>query len=101
MIWQRLQFASNDYHRLLVRYWQRNVGKDALARYAPVRDEIAAAIVEAVSTAPDEDCLIVTYKDSLPYLRQSVAGTSNCLISSGFGDHRDKRLRQRARETRK
>ena len=69
----RLPSASNDYRRLLVRYWQRNVGKDALTRYAPVRDEIAAAIVEAVTTAPDEDWLIVTYKDSLPQLRQSVA----------------------------
>ncbi len=69
----RLPAASNQYDRLFVRYWQRGVGKDALARFDTVRDEIASAIIEAVGTAPNEDWLVISYQDSLPLLRRAVS----------------------------
>lgn len=69
----RLPSASNDYENLVVRVWKRSVGKDKMVRNANVRNDVVMAIIDAVASAPSEDWLVISYKDSLPLLRQSVS----------------------------
>ncbi|WAT18192.1 hypothetical protein OZN62_01030 [Aurantiacibacter sp. MUD11] len=67
----RLPGASNDFQQLNVHLWKRPAGKDAL-RSSGSRDEIAAAIADALARDPDGEWLILSYKDSLDDLARAV-----------------------------